>query len=333
MKFVIYQTNQAKHTSWNEVLQNSEIRSVIYIERVNELRQLVKAQKVDVLFFELCDRNLVGLSLVEEIIKANPQIKVIFISSIPDYAVTAFDLEVFDYLMLPISEERLTETIARLMKTFNRVKKKEIDPLHIKVINHLSLQKEEQKIDIHWTVLKAKELFSFLLLHKNKSVLKVDILASVWNKKDATHKDMQLLYTTMHQLRKGIERLSEHLEIVSNREGYSLLTKNCELDIDIWESAVYRYQTVTKENVRILDDTMCMNEAKFLAHEDYEWAHSEQERLEQLWLVKVIALVEYYMDSNMYEESVDWLQKIITRHPNCQKANRLLAEIHDPAKT
>jgi DNA-binding LytR/AlgR family response regulator len=72
----------------------------------------------DVLFLDIRMPGLTGLQVAEKLSRtgggAGPLI--IFVTAYNEYAVQAFDREAVDYLVKPVTDERLAETVARLQK-------------------------------------------------------------------------------------------------------------------------------------------------------------------------------------------------------------------------
>ncbi len=76
---------------------------------------LVLLQNVayDIVFLDIRMPGLSGLDLAARIDEAPNRPQVVFTTAHPDHAVEAFDLSAADYLLKPLSSERLAESIAR----------------------------------------------------------------------------------------------------------------------------------------------------------------------------------------------------------------------------
>jgi DNA-binding LytR/AlgR family response regulator len=82
-------------------------------DAVEALRELAGSQ-YDVVFLDI---NLPGLSGLEatKVINALPSApQVVFVTAHDEHAVDAFELAAFDYVVKPVSQERLARTLARL---------------------------------------------------------------------------------------------------------------------------------------------------------------------------------------------------------------------------
>jgi DNA-binding LytR/AlgR family response regulator len=83
-----------------------------------EALQVIHARKIDLLLLDIHMPELSGI----EMLKSLPQPpKVIFTTAYREYAVEAFELDVIDYLVKPISLERLIKAINRYHDRLTRV--------------------------------------------------------------------------------------------------------------------------------------------------------------------------------------------------------------------
>ncbi|MCX2838609.1 LytTR family DNA-binding domain-containing protein [Salinimicrobium sp. MT39] len=83
-------------------------------ESSGEAFGLINIHKVDLIFLDINMPEISGLSFARSI---NPEIKIIFTTAYRQYAVDGFDLQAVDYLLKPISFERLF----RAVNTFSSI--------------------------------------------------------------------------------------------------------------------------------------------------------------------------------------------------------------------
>ncbi|WP_337964641.1 response regulator transcription factor [uncultured Flavobacterium sp.] len=98
------------------ILENY-IGKVSFLEKVGVFNDSLKAleflntQRVDVIFLDIQMPQLTGLQLSKIISK---DIKVIFTTAYPDFALEGFELNAVDYLLKPISFERFYQAVSKL---------------------------------------------------------------------------------------------------------------------------------------------------------------------------------------------------------------------------
>ncbi len=82
----------------------------------DEAMQLMESVKYDVVLLDINMPGVSGLEMVEKIKQLNYEPSVIFITAYGQFAVKAFELEAVDYLLKPISEERLRKAISKVKR-------------------------------------------------------------------------------------------------------------------------------------------------------------------------------------------------------------------------
>ena len=98
-----------------EILENhlAKIQAVQVVgscKSALEAFQAINTEKVDLVFLDINMPEISGLSFARSI---NKNIKVIFTTAYREYAVDGFDLQAVDYLLKPISFERLLQAISK----------------------------------------------------------------------------------------------------------------------------------------------------------------------------------------------------------------------------
>ena len=81
-----------------------------------EALKTVLSEEIDVIFIELNIPNFSGFEFIRNL---PSDIQVVVISNVKEYAIEAFELDVLDYLIKPLSQSRFLKTISRLYKLNN----------------------------------------------------------------------------------------------------------------------------------------------------------------------------------------------------------------------
>ena len=81
---------------------------------VREALALASRVDYDVVFCDISMPELSGIDAAREIAAWPKRPRVVFVTAHEDYAVQAFSVDAFDYLLMPVSEERLARTVQRL---------------------------------------------------------------------------------------------------------------------------------------------------------------------------------------------------------------------------
>ena len=76
----------------------------------------IHTQKPDIVFLDIDMPAVSGLIVAEEILNIDENIAVVFITGHNEYAIRAFELNVADYLLKPVSKRRLHWTLEKIKK-------------------------------------------------------------------------------------------------------------------------------------------------------------------------------------------------------------------------
>lgn len=81
-----------------------------------EALDMINKLELDIVFLDVQMPKISGIELARGLIKDKKQINIIFITAYDDFAVEAFDVNAVDYLLKPISKDRLHKAIERIDK-------------------------------------------------------------------------------------------------------------------------------------------------------------------------------------------------------------------------
>src|ERR1700712_2378720 len=90
---------------------------------VREALALAARLDYDVVFCDISMPELTGIDAAREIMSWPKRPHVVFVTAHQDYAVQAFSVDAFDYLLKPVAEERLAQTVERLRSALRGVRR------------------------------------------------------------------------------------------------------------------------------------------------------------------------------------------------------------------
>lgn len=96
----------------NHIAKIDSVEVVASCKNALDAFRAVNNQKIDLVFLDINMPEISGLSLAKSI---NQDIKIIFTTAYREYAVEGFDLQAVDYLLKPISFERLLKGINKYL--------------------------------------------------------------------------------------------------------------------------------------------------------------------------------------------------------------------------
>lgn len=103
---------------------------------------------VDILFLDIEMPLMNGLECAKEIVRMDLPVKVVFATGYSQFAVQAFELEGFDYILKPYNEARIARTISRLADSLTLMEKERAPSEIISTSQKISLQTQGKTIMI-----------------------------------------------------------------------------------------------------------------------------------------------------------------------------------------
>jgi two-component system LytT family response regulator len=103
-----------------------DIEIIAECNNAQSAKEKIAELNPDVIFLDMQMPGKTGLELIEEV-SALPD--VVFVTAHDEYAIKAFEVNAFDYLLKPVSPERLAETIKKLTQKEIYEKKENTTPL------------------------------------------------------------------------------------------------------------------------------------------------------------------------------------------------------------
>lgn len=170
-------------------------------------------------------------------------------------------------------------------------------------------------IEVKWRTMKAKELFSYLLISSNEFQSKKTIQDMFWS--DLTEKSVtQQLYSTVYEIRKTIDKHHIPVEIVNSGDKYMLKTEKLWIDYQVFEEQLKLIDEVTKENSGQLESILDLYTGHLFEIEDYEWAFNKSEELRFLWIIHMERLRDFHVENGSINEAIILNLKMREFFPN-----------------
>ena len=153
----------------NILEQHSNIEVIGEAANGKELINLAYKLRPQVVFVDIEMPELDGMSAVKELVERNEELVVVFVTAHSDFAVEAFEVSSFDYILKPFKADRVEMTLEKIKRYFSEreldLKKlynifKSTDKLYIKCGHELHfidansiyyIEKDRKKTVIHTT--------------------------------------------------------------------------------------------------------------------------------------------------------------------------------------
>ena len=171
----------------------------------------INNQKVDLIFLDINMPGISGLSFAKSI---NREIKVIFTTAYREYAVDGFDLQAVDYLLKPISFERLLQALNKYLNENTSVKYE--DPIYIEEEKneYFFVRSERKMVKICFSeILYVESIGDYVKIHlKDKTVVTRETIVNIETR--LPKKDFIRTHRSFIVSQAGIESYtSEYIEL------------------------------------------------------------------------------------------------------------------------
>jgi len=286
------------------------------IEKISE----TKPQAV---FLDINMPQLQGMDAASRILDLSPETDIVFVTAYDQYAVEAFELHAMDYLLKPISEERLKKTVERLReKTLARAEPRS-SKLQIRCFGRFRMSWEDQE-PIKWRIEKAKELFAYLLQNHGRSISKDELLDKLWPE-DSPERAIKQLYNGTYYIRKALEAYGIDRTLISINNNYNLKLGSVNWDVGRYCEL---FENDYKDRQKALEEMEALYTSAYLDGEFYPWSDFERERLSKLYDQCVIELSKSYISNKKYEQAENILLKAYNKNPYLEDISGLLLRLY-----
>ena len=142
-----------------------------------EAFNIINKEKIDLIFLDIHMPEISGLSFAKSI---NKNIKVIFTTAYREYAIDGFDLQAVDYLLKPISFERLFQAVSKY-RNENLVLSNNQEEIQDTQREYLFVRSERKMIKIIFDeILYIESLSDYIKIHlQDQSIITRETISNI----------------------------------------------------------------------------------------------------------------------------------------------------------
>lgn len=143
-----------------------------------EAFNVINKSKVDLIFLDINMPEISGLSFARSI---NKDIKVIFTTAYREYAIDGFDLQAVDYLLKPISLERLMQSVNKYLDENVSAKEHLSDNTNTDRVDYIFVRSDRKMIKVPFgDILFIESISDYIKINlKDKSVVTRETISSI----------------------------------------------------------------------------------------------------------------------------------------------------------
>lgn len=292
-----------------------------------EALEYLKDNKVDLIFLDIEMPKTDGLEVAQLILNLNIHAQIVFATAHSQYAVEAFEISAMDYLLKPISKERLAKTIERIQSSsyqeINAITSitQEISQIsRIVSFGEFNLYKGNRHDDkINFRTSKSKELLAFLQENINHPVHKDKVVEALFGEENIQKANVGL-HTSTYYLRKilgsfGCDKALEY------KNGYFLFNDGyISSDILEFKKIFENNRDIAKSNSEIHERLLKIYKGKYLDGQDFTWSTDYALWYEERFIKALTELTKFYFENMEYDYAINTAKRLIQEDPYNEKA-------------
>jgi two-component SAPR family response regulator len=273
-----------------------------------------------------------GMQFAAKLEASNSRVKVVFVTSHKEYAVKAYELSVLDYLVKPVSQERLQRTVNRVLNNWNMPPalltedSENSQRVVLTMLGDVVVSNETGRVK--WISRKCAELFAYLLLYRGKRIPRSRLVKDIFGGMNQVSA-LNYLNTTVYQLRKSLEQLGLKEIVRSENDGYSIELMDPVIDYIEFEREVEKLQAIDHENLVRAQQIERLYTGDLFGDKAYVWAIHETERYGELYASLVKRIASAFISIGETTSASKLLIELNQRNPLDESVIHLLMAIRE----
>lgn len=283
--------------------------------------EFMKTNPVDVAFVDIEMPNLDGMELANRIINLQKRLAVVFVTAYNQYAVEAFHLNALDYLLKPVSADRLQETLNRIIKE----RKIRWQPATVKIRCFGKFKLTGADDEVKFRTKKAEELLALLIDRCGGFVHRNEICDHLWEEYDG---DRALIHfnTTLHYVKKALLQWGVEAPIEHDRGSYRLKIEGLDCDYLKFQEFTLADNEVKPSTISAYEEVVRLYQGDYLAGEDYLWAQQNRRMLKEQLITWLLQIAGYYKAVANLQTATAWLKQGLLQEPLHREVNYQLID-------
>ncbi|NOU62560.1 response regulator [Paenibacillus sp. LMG 31461] len=308
-----------------------DVELVGSFQNAEEVLDFVRNGDVDLAFLDIKIDAEDGLELARRLRSLRAELGIVFITSHSEFALHAYDVYPLDYMVKPISRNRLAQTIAQAT---SRQSASSDDDAGDLILPRLAVRgmgcleaSSKQAGAVKWISKKSMELFAYLLVNRGRSVTKIRILEDIFPERPLKNAETYL-NTVVYQLRKALSPHGFKEMIISAQEQYRIDLDQADVDFIQFEQDVKELSDINVGNITAAIDLEKQFTGQLFENNSFVWATVEHERLAIIYDSFAKRLANWLLNRQQFREAAQIARRLISRNEFEEESNLLLLHIY-----
>lgn len=306
--------------------RNPDLQIVGAYSNPFEALEVFPSLKPDIAFLDVEMPKLSGLELAHRINECCEQTRIVFTTAHKEYALEAFKVFAFDYILKPITPASVQRITDRLLKIMNLTA---VDSpknrVSIRCFGGFEVRNAKGLL-VRWPTRKTEELFAYLLCYPNQEADKWQLVDALWPDMDV-ERAVHNLHNTVYRLKKLLKEHEIGLDVGKTGQGYQLETFLTSYDLLEFQGYLPALSDA-QEDISRLDSLCTMYRGHLFERKDYLWKH----RLEEEYSKRFMSMAQYLSRLSLarkdWESAEQRLSAYLTLYPFDENMNLQLMKVY-----
>ncbi|MCQ6561599.1 response regulator [Paenibacillus mendelii] len=335
MKVIIIDDELAMH-----YVMRKSLAKLHHIEIVGSFQDTASASlfiqenDVHMAFVDISMPDESGMSFAQRMAEQRPDLHIVFVTSHKEYAMDAFDVYALDYIVKPVSLERIERSVKRAMAIQRFMEMDEDDKgnnqIDIYGLGGLEVRSGTTGY-VKWRSRKSAELFGYLLMNRGRMISRARIVSDVFGEMPQKNA-VTYLNTTIYQMRKSLQPHGLKSVILSDHDVYGLDIAQESIDFVLFEDGLKRFAVIDANNLYAALEIEDLYAGDLFGEKAYLWALNDIERLSSLYAVFVKKLASVLLEHQMDDTAVRLLNKLLSYNEWDEETVQLLLSAYAAQK-
>ncbi|NOV01013.1 response regulator [Paenibacillus planticolens] len=287
------------------------------LERLPELRP-------DIAFLDVEMPKMNGLELAQRLNEISEHTRVVFTTAYKDYAVDAFKVYAFDYLLKPVTPdaiERLTHRLLKLERPAAAEEKQERGAL-VRCLGGFDVRSPDGTV-VRWPTRKTEELFAYFLCHPKQDMSKWQLADMLWPDMPED-RGSHNLHNTIYRLKKLLKEQEIGMDIVKTNDGYMLDPLQARYDLIEFQIAVRE----GSHDYAQAERACSLYRGSLLDRKDYLWKSQLEEGYAKQYTALLRSLASRDMADQAWGKAEQRMDVYLSIYPLDEDMNQLLMDVY-----
>ena len=327
------------------MIERNDIDRIDLCQNTQTADEYFKTNPPDAAIIDIDSPGVDWISYTKQLLKLSNNTAIVFISSDGRLAVDAFSLNVLDYLVTPVTSERLLLSLEKIKRHLTAAAVNKDNRNSVKVFGRLSVFAGE--VPVHWNTSKSAELFVYMLFHGKKDGLdKWRIINDLWNDKNEENADVNFR-STLYRLNNTLKEYNVGKCVKTVNGAYKLECESLIVDAFVLEDFSKLRYPFEDQRLPELKEFLLTFNGDILGGYDFGWSYPFCENYRFLFNQLSKKLCRQFIDKNDFiqadsvisnflrvdafdEEAHDLKLKIMKhtgRHLEAEKYKKFVSEL------